>query len=585
MMPNREWTGLFWRTRHRTVRSILVLFEWLLLFAVISMVLLYYFSSAKIIRQQFFSNLKVSVQQQAEMIDTYLKQSNEQLISLSSKVETLDSLQRNEQNTTEFNIAAYRMQDALQKSFQYDRHIDEAFFFYPEEAVYIQYNRKSLPYDYQISAREQIIGFILDNQPTYGGWFSLPALEGQILVKLLPVEEGYLGVWSSANTLLSFLGTESQASSELRTLVSRDNRMMNISTSENELEIINNADSTMVTNLEGKRYIISQRTLKYGDFSLAIMWEESSLLTRLRVINPVIFITILIIIIILVAMTLTINAVSKSLEAMTGVMNQIKQGNWNADYKHTPRFQEIDLFMNSFNAMMKEIRRLELDVYNEKLQKESTLQQYYQLQINPHFFINSLNMIYQFAQAKEYKLIQKLELHMSAYFRHSLKNRAQYVRVKDELYFVNEYIEIQKMRYPYHLDVATDVSDQVAEYLIPPLAIQTFIENAIKYSISTDELTLITLGIQLENAGGEDFLIITVTDNGEGFKPDVLSKLNENIQISHNDRECLGIFNIQQRLKYLYQGNAQIAIQNIIPHGASVRMRIPAMFFEENTDD
>ena len=585
MMPNKEWIRFIWRTRHRTVRSTLVLFEWLLLFAVISMVLLYYFSSAKIIRQQFFNNLSISVQQQAEMIDTYLKQSNEQLISISSRVEILDSLQKNERNTTEFNIAAYRMQDVLQKSFQYDRHIDEAFFFYPDEAVYIQYNRKSLPYEYQTLAREQTIRYILDNMPTYGDWFSLPVQESQILVKLLPVEEGYLGVWSNANTLLSFLSTESQTSSELRTLVSRDKSMMNISTSENKLEIINNADSTTVTSLAGKRYIISQQTLKYGDFSLAIMWEESSLFTRLRAINPVIFITILIIVIILVAMSLTINAVSKSLESMTEVMNQIKQGNWNANYQHTPRFQEIDLFINAFDAMMKEIRRLELDVYNEKLQKESTLQQYYQLQINPHFFINSLNMIYQFALAKEYKLIQKLELHMSAYFRHSLKNRAKYVRVKDELYFVNEYIEIQKMRYPYHLDVATNVSDQVTEYLIPPLSIQTFIENAIKYSISIDELTLIALGIQLENAGDEDFLEIIVTDNGEGFKPDVLSRLNENLQISHNDRECLGIFNIQQRLKYLYHGNAQITFQNVIPHGASVRMRIPAMFFEENIDD
>ncbi len=65
----------------------------------------------------------------------------------------------------------------------------------------------------------------------------------------------------------------------------------------------------------------------------------------------------------------------------------------------------------AFNAMMSEVERLRINVYEEQLNKQKEELQRLQLQVNPHFFLNTLNIIYNLAKVKNYELI--LDMTMS----------------------------------------------------------------------------------------------------------------------------------------------------------------------------
>lgn len=573
------------KQRSYSMRTILIFSEVVLFVIFIAMLAAYSVYSIRSIQKQFFEKAKDSVALQCNVLDTFLKQTNEYLIALSASTAEIDIISKHDTSSTEYHLASRRIQNAFQTGFRYLKCIDETFMFTPDTGVYIQYTNSTLDYETRVSAREKTRQYILENTPSYSGWFPIKINDGYILVKLLPVENSYLGVWSSAETLLNVFQTGTDTSLEQRVLITEDNRPMNSNLVGEAPLIINEVDGIATTMLAGQRYLATQGFFQYGNFSMLELIYEKTLVTQFRALYPMILIMVFVIVVAVTAMVYTLNSVSASLASMVDVMNHFRQGNWEITYQHKERYTEFVLFSNTFNAMVSEIKKLKVDVYEEKLQKESMMQQYYQMQIKPHFFINSLNMIYQFAQAKEYKLIQKLEMHMSSYFRRSLKNRERFIRLSDELAFVNEYLEIQKMRYPHHLQIQIDADESLFSCLIPPLIIQTFVENAIKYSVSTDHITEIKVEIMKEQTETRQDMKIIVCDNGEGFCPQVLCKLEGNMQVTHGERECLGIYNAQQRLRLLYRDSASIAFRNVEPHGACVEIRIPITLQQEERHD
>lgn len=74
-----------------------------------------------------------------------------------------------------------------------------------------------------------------------------------------------------------------------------------------------------------------------------------------------------------------------------------------------------------FNRMADQIKKLKIDVYEEQLNKQRAELKHLQLQINPHFFLNSLNIIYSFTFTGQYDLIQKMSLYLMRYFAICLK--------------------------------------------------------------------------------------------------------------------------------------------------------------------
>jgi two-component system sensor histidine kinase YesM len=141
---------------------------------------------------------------------------------------------------------------------------------------------------------------------------------------------------------------------------------------------------------------------------------------------------------------------------------------------------------------------------------------------------------------------------------------------------VDNYIRIQKMRFPDCLTYEIKASDFIMDILVPPQIIQLFVENTIKHALTTDKPIHLSVNIKMYDREDKPFLKIVINDTGKGFDEVVLEKLNADVlDINEND-DHIGIWNIRNTLNLLYSDEAKISFSNLKPSGASVTIEFPA---------
>jgi sensor histidine kinase YesM len=130
-----------------------------------------------------------------------------------------------------------------------------------------------------------------------------------------------------------------------------------------------------------------------------------------------------------------------------------------------------------------------IELENEMLKSESLQSQYQSLknQVSPHFLFNSLTALKTLLQESP-TLADQYVNHLAQVLRYTLQsNKWKTVSLEEELEFVHSYIFLLKMRYETNLSVQTEINDNSLHLLLPPLTLQTLIENAVKHNeISKD---------------------------------------------------------------------------------------------------
>lgn len=179
-------------------------------------------------------------------------------------------------------------------------------------------------------------------------------------------------------------------------------------------------------------------------------------------------------------------------------------------------------------------------------------------QLRPHFLFNTLNAISVFMTEDAGKAQQML-FRLSSLLRRSLEEEAHEVPLRQELAYVNDYLDIQRGRFGDRLVVNVAVDADALEARVPVFLLQPLLENAIEHGKSDDRATTITL-----TAGRErDLLHIVLADDGPG----VVERLPQ--------RQGIGIGNTRARLHHLYGPRATLELGAADTHGARVEIRIP----------
>jgi len=178
-------------------------------------------------------------------------------------------------------------------------------------------------------------------------------------------------------------------------------------------------------------------------------------------------------------------------------------------------------------------------------------------QLNPHFFFNSLNTI-KFLIAEEPTAARRAVDLLSDLLRHFLYNHDdRVITVTEELQLVNDYLELEKLRFEERLQTTVTVSDDCLPVTLPPLSIQTLVENSIKHGISKLKDGG-TITMQLDRIDQQ--LRIIVTNSGK--------------QAPAEFSNGLGLKNLRKRLELHYDGrftmhlgetNNQVSVELIIP--------------------
>lgn len=253
-------------------------------------------------------------------------------------------------------------------------------------------------------------------------------------------------------------------------------------------------------------------------------------------------------------------------------------------FKDTARFNEQSGLVEFseagkiLNKLSEEIRKLKIDIYEEQIAKQKVELDYAQLQIRPHFYINCLNIIYSMAQVNRMKEIQEIALQVSGYLRYIFKKSMDPVPVAKEMEFTQNYLRVlecmnaEKYQCHIHGDPAYD------DFGIPPLLIQTFVENSLKHNMDVGGSFSVDICVTAADDGrGID---ITVRDNGHGFDEAVLGPLNAAI-FSEDGGFHIGIRNAVARLNMLYGPESGVRFYNNPGGGAAVTIFIPCQAVSE----
>lgn len=184
-------------------------------------------------------------------------------------------------------------------------------------------------------------------------------------------------------------------------------------------------------------------------------------------------------------------------------------------------------------------------------------------QINPHFLFNALNsvnaLVVQAPQAA-----REMNTRLANILRYALDGfEKEFVTLQQELDFVNDYLEIEKIRLEENLKVQINLDEELMHILIPPMTLEPLVENAIKHGIAKREGGG-TLTISIEKRGSN--LCCQVTDTGSGF-----SSNDSRIILKHG----MGLQNTLERLKRIYENNFKFGIQNNVPSGCTVTLSFP----------
>ena len=183
-----------------------------------------------------------------------------------------------------------------------------------------------------------------------------------------------------------------------------------------------------------------------------------------------------------------------------------------------------------------------------------------QMQLNPHFLFNSLHSIsalmHQDVEAADDMIVRLSDLLRAALD----SSDTQEVTLRDELKFLQRYLEIEQIRFGSRLTVKIEVAPDTLDAKVPNLILQPLVENAIRHGIEPHAKAGL---IELRSELADGRLTLDVIDNGGGLKnPGVV-------------KEGVGLSNTRARLRTLYGEAHSFELRNAPAGGLQARVIIP----------
>ncbi len=180
-------------------------------------------------------------------------------------------------------------------------------------------------------------------------------------------------------------------------------------------------------------------------------------------------------------------------------------------------------------------------------------------QLNPHFIFNALNSIRALVDENPLKSKESIT-QLSHILRNSLtSDRKKLIAFGEELKTVMDYLALESIRYEERLGITFDIDERSGDFLVPPLMLQTLVENGIKHGISN------------RKEGGR------ITISADVRKKHLRLEIRNTGQLSSEKKNGvgLGLENTIKRLELLYHGDASFDIKNEDPDTVLTKISIP----------
>jgi sensor histidine kinase YesM len=184
------------------------------------------------------------------------------------------------------------------------------------------------------------------------------------------------------------------------------------------------------------------------------------------------------------------------------------------------------------------------------------------MQLHPHFLFNTLHAISSLMR-RDVEAAERMITRLSDLLRLTLENAgAQETPLRQELEFLERYLEIEQTRFRDRLQVKMEIEPETLDARVPNLILQPLVENAVRHGIAPRAAPGL---IEISARRNENRLKLQVSDNGAGMPADKREQVKEGV----------GLANTRARLEQLYGADYRFELNNQDEGGLVVSLTIP----------
>jgi two-component system LytT family sensor kinase len=189
-------------------------------------------------------------------------------------------------------------------------------------------------------------------------------------------------------------------------------------------------------------------------------------------------------------------------------------------------------------------------------------------QISPHFLFNTLTSISSLIRTQP-ETARMLITKLSGLLRRFMRSSDHFVTLREELESIDEYLDIEVVRFGPQLKVDKQIAPQTLDVIVPSMLLQPLIENSIKHGLARK------IGggrITIKTLAGDGHTIIEVHDDGLGMSEE---------RLGHALSDGIGLSNVNERLRTIYGANYQLKLRSVPGVGTSASIEIPDLALPE----
>ncbi len=235
--------------------------------------------------------------------------------------------------------------------------------------------------------------------------------------------------------------------------------------------------------------------------------------------------------------------------------NRLETGDFSVIIEHE-RNDEFHYLYQSFNDMIRRLKRLIGEVYEQTIATQRAELKQLQSQISPHFLYNSFYNIYRMAKLGDCESIVSFSGYLGRYYEYITRSAADMVTMSGEVEHARNYLLIQTMRFQRIDAMMEETPSSFDLYRVPRLILQPLIENAFEHGIKNAPHPRIRVRF-FDTAGAFGAI---VTDNGTNVTIAEAAALNEQIHTTEKGKETTGLINIHRRVQLTFGENNGLTI-------------------------
>lgn len=441
--------------------------------------------------------------------------------------------------------------------------------------------KNSMNYDKKNSLRDFTCQAVSNSKIHSYEWNFVTLRHETYLYKMLISEDRAIAVYVKTNRLLNSL-TANQYGKRSIALVSNTGEIGKIWGNETK-DIKENSN---LDEINRDNYYVIKNPVIDGEMTIYCFTSIDSIFQQTHTSMLVVAITVCAaVLFMLFILQYTKKEITVPMKRMVGDMKVIQNGEFENRLDGNFNTREFQMLQDTTNRMVDEIVGLKIQTYEKRIELQDMELKSIRLQLKPHFFLNALTTISSLSSQNKNEQIREYIDALSKNVRYMFRAGFHTVSIKDEIRHVENYFEMQELKYPGCIFYLIDLPKELEEWKVPQMLIHTFIENEYKYAVSMDETLTILIKVSRQSYGNEEHLMIEIEDDGKGYPKEVLDYMNGLIANTSEKGTRIGLWSIKRMLELMYEREDLLILENIDPHGCMNRIYIPSHATHELSEE